>query len=256
MKKAIINVSFGCSIKEVRQKYIDPIEDLVKEVFDDIPCYRAFTSEIIRRKMKREENIDMDNVKGCLEKLKDCGYTHIYVLATHIIPGIEYEKILQAVENYKNEFEEIKVSRPFLDERMGKNEIEILKNYIKVNAKNDEAIVMIGHGTEHSSNKYYEKFENMLRSEINNIYISNIEGRPFISDIISQLENKKIKKVYLYPFLLVAGDHALNDITSDEADSIKSCIIKSGLDVQAFVTGLGSNKLMQKLFVNRLKECF
>ncbi|MGB4439629.1 MAG: sirohydrochlorin cobaltochelatase [Sedimentibacter sp.] len=255
MKKAIVVTSFGCSIKDSRKKYIETIENSIKNNYKDIDCFRVFTSEIIRKKIKKEENIEVDNMKICFEKLKENGYTHVYIAVTYIIPGIEYEIILKTTEKYKNDFEEIKIARTFLDDNMGKKEINVIKSYIKTDLNNDEAVVLVGHGTNHESHKYYKTFEELLRKEVNSTYIVSIEKTPMIEDIMSDLKEKEIKKIYLYPFLIVAGNHALNDITSDDDDSIKSHLIKSNFKVNSFNTGLGNNEGAMNLFNERLKEC-
>lgn len=254
MKKAIVVASFGCSIKYSREKYIETIEGAVKATYSDIDCFRVFTSEIIRKKMKREEDLDIHNMKSCLQKLKEDGYTHVYVSVTHVIPGIEYGKILRAVNEYKDYFEEIKVARTFLDEQLGNDEINVLRSYIKPDLQDDEAVILVGHGSVHNSHKYYKEVESLLRDHIKNSYIVSIEGNSYIDDIMDELKEKKYTKIYLYPFLIVSGDHALNDIGSDDEESIKSKIASNGLDVEMFLTGLGENEKAIKLFVNRLKE--
>jgi sirohydrochlorin cobaltochelatase len=254
MKKAIVVASFGCSIKDSRERYIETIENAIRDKYDGIDCFRAFTSEIIRKKMKHEENLDIDNMKTCLQKLKKKNYTHAYVSATHVIPGFEYEKILRAIDEYKSCFEEIKVARTFLDEFMGKDETDVLKSYIKSNLNDDEAVILVGHGSEHYSHKYYNRIEMMMREEIKNLYIVNIEGRPHIDDILDELKQKNYKKAYLYPLLIVSGDHALNDIGSDDEDSIKSKVYAIGISVEMFFTGLGENNNAVNLFIDRLNE--
>lgn len=254
MKKAIVVASFGCSIKDSREKYIETIENAVKDTYKAIDCFRVFTSEIIRRKVKREENLDIHNMKSCLQKLNEDGYTHVYISVTHIIPGFEYEKILRAVNENKNNFEEIKVARTFLDEQMGNNEIDVIKSYIKTDLQNNEAVILVGHGSGHNSHKYYEEVEKLLRNYVKNSYIVSIEGNPFIHEIMDELKEKKYVKIYLYPLLIVSGDHALNDIGSDGEESIKSKISSNGFDVEMFYTGLGENKNAVNLFVDRLKE--
>lgn len=257
MKKAIIIASFGCSIKEVREKYIESIEEAVKKQYNDIDCFRVFTSEIIRKKIKIEENIHIDNINTCLEKLKVNGYTKIYVVVTHIIPGVEYEKIIRACSDYEINFEEIKVSRPFLDDEMDNMEVDVIKSYIKTSIENiqkDEAVILIAHGTCHEAHKYYEQLKNVLIKDMPNIYMANIEGNPFAWDLVDELKEKNIRKINLYPFFIVAGDHALNDIASDDEDSIKSHFIRNSFEVNVFITGLGANEKAIKLFVDRLNE--
>lgn len=254
MKKAIVVASFGCSIRDSREKYIETIENAVKNTYKDIDCFRVFTSEIIRKKMKREENLDIDNMKTCLQKLKEGGYTHVYVSVTHVIPGFEYEKILRAVDDYKNDFEEIKAARTFLDEQMGEAEINVIKSYIKTGLQKNEAVVLVGHGSGHKAHKYYKEFEELLRNHVKSSYIVNIEGNPYIDDILDELKEKNYTKIYLYPLLIVSGDHALNDIGSNDEESIKSKIAHRGFDVNMFFTGLGENKSAVNLFVDRLNE--
>ncbi|WP_326906501.1 sirohydrochlorin cobaltochelatase [Sedimentibacter sp. MB31-C6] len=254
MKKAIVVASFGCSIKDSREKYIETIENAVKDTYRDIDCFRVFTSEIIRKKMKREENLDIHNMKSCLQMLKEGGYTHVYVSVTHVIPGVEYEKVLRAVSEYINDFEEIKVARTFLDEHLGNDEINVIKSYIKTDLQDEEAIILVGHGSHHDSHKYYEEVEKLLRNHVKNSYVVSIEGNPFIDDIIDELKRRKYTKIYLYPFLIVSGDHALNDIGSDDDESIKSILSGNGFDVEMFFTGLGENRNAINLFVDRLNE--
>lgn len=255
MKKAIINASFGCSIKESREKYIEPIENAVKNNFNGIDCFRVFTSEIIRKKIKREENIEIHNMKTCLQMLKENKYTHIYVSSTHIIPGIEYEKILNAVSEYRDNFDEIKVARTFMNDHMGDKEVDVLKSYVKTGLDNHEAVVLVGHGTDHDSHKYYKQIEALMKKDIYNLFIVNVEGDTYMEEVINELKENNIRKIYLYPFMLVAGDHALNDIASDHEDSIKTLFIEQDFDVEAFITGLGAQKKAAKLFAERLKEC-
>lgn len=253
MKIAIVNASFGCSIKESRENYIEPIENAVRKSYHDIDCFRVFTSEIIRKKIEREENIEIDNMRTCLTKLWEMDYTHVFVSVTHIIPGFEYEKILRAVDGFKNDFRVIKVARTFLDDQMGEREVDVIKSYVKTDLEEDEAVVLVGHGTHHVANKYYAEFEKLLNESICNLYITSVEDNSVLENAVIELKRKKINKIYLYPLLIVAGDHALNDIASDCDDSIKSYLKKNGFEVEAFITGLGANEKAIELFVNRIR---
>ncbi len=252
MKIAIVNASFGCSIKESREKYIKPIEDAIRKYYNDIDCFRVFTSEVIRKKIKTEENVEIDNIRTCLTKLWDSGYTHIFISVSHIIPGFEYEKILRTVYDFKDDFRVIKVTRTFLDDQMGESEVNVIKSYIKTDLLENEAVILVGHGTEHPADRYYVEFQKLLRETVKNSYIINIEGNMVLDNILKELKEKNFKKIYLYPFLIVAGDHVINDISSNN-DSIKSYLQKNGFEVEAFITGLGSNKKAIKLFIDRIK---
>ncbi len=136
---------------------------------------------------------------------------------------------------------------------MGESEVSVIESYIKTDLDSDEAVVLVGHGTDHEADRYYKEFEEILRETVKNSYMISIEGDIVLEDIIKELKEKKFRKIYLYPFLVVAGDHAQNDIASDDEDSIKSYLKNNGFEVEAFITGLGANEKAIELFVDRIR---
>lgn len=255
MKKAIIVASFGCSMEEVRDKNIKPIEDAVRQEYKDADVFRVFTSNMIRRRLDSEFSLHIMDMKECLEKLNREGYKEVFILPTHIIPGVEYEKITRAISKYEDHFVNIKVARPFLDERMGEEEVEVLISFLS-DRKTEEgsAVVLMGHGSNHEAHRYYAQFEKLLKARGEDHYLINVEWADFVEDIYEVLKQKAYKHIDLYPLMIVAGDHAINDMASDEEDSIKTKLKGRGFPVTAHLKGLGGEERYHRLCLNRLAE--
>lgn len=257
MKKGILVVSFGTSYKWTRKLCIESIEDRIRERFKDFEVRRAFTSKIVMKKLKIRDGIYVDNVDEALEKFKKDDFDEVYVQSLHIIPGSEYEKICEAVEMFKskNSFPLIKIGKPLLnDDKDYEKVIEGLKSQMPV-LKDDEAIVFMGHGSEHASDVCYSILQKeFIERGMERVHIGTVEGSKTLEDIIPLLKNDGITKVTLIPFMLVAGDHAINDMASDEDDSWKSILKREGFEVDTYIHGLGENKKIQDIFIEHLKE--
>ncbi|MDO4794050.1 MAG: sirohydrochlorin cobaltochelatase [Filifactor alocis] len=255
MKKAIIVASFGCSMEDVRDKNIKPIEEAVKKEYKEMDVFRVFTSNMIRRRLDSEFSLHIMDMKECLENLKQEGYKEVFVLPTHIIPGVEYEKITRAVSKYADSFESIKVARPFLDDRMGEKEVEVLLSFLSdKRGEEGSAVVLMGHGSNHEAHSYYAKFEKLLKERGEDHYLINVEWADFVEDIYEVLKQKGYSHIDLYPLMIVAGDHAINDMASDEEDSIKTKLKSQGFSVTAHLKGLGGEEQYHKLCLSRLAE--
>lgn len=257
-KQGILVVSFGTSYEETRKKNIDVMEQKIGDEFKEYEIRRAFTSEIIRRKLEKRDNIKIDNVPQALERMKNEGFEKVLVSSLHIIPGEEYEKIQKAVAKFDDQFEELKMAKPLLYSKEDHDEvIKALQRQIP-NLKEDESVVFMGHGSEHHANSAYIVIQYLMEKHhsMNNVFMGTVEGYPELDDIIPTLEERKIKKVHLMPFMLVAGDHAINDMASDEEDSWRTILEEKGFEVETHLVGLGENEEIQNIFVNRVKEMF
>ncbi|MCS5421647.1 MULTISPECIES: sirohydrochlorin cobaltochelatase [Psychrilyobacter] len=245
-KKAILLVSFGTTFPETREKTIGALEKEFKADYPDFKVVTAFTSRIIMRRIKENEGITYDNPSEALKKLKKDGYTHVLVQGTHIMNAIESETLKTEVESYKGDFKVLKVSTPLLTSVEDYKEVvKALKPTYK-NLKKDEAVVFIGHGTHHPGNSAYSMLEHVFHGEgVKNAFLGTVEGYPALDDVIAGLKKAKIKKVELYPFMIVAGDHANNDIAVDMKEELE----KNGFTVKAHLVGLGENKEIRKIFV-------
>ena len=224
-KKALVVVSFGTSFDEAVPAIIN-IEETCKKAFPDYDFYRAYTSGMIIRKLKRTKNLIIDSPEEVMEKLAVEGYEEVLCQPTHIINGSEYEKMIRMLEPYKAQIPVIRVGRPLLTEEDDyKKTCQIMMKELHAPLKEDEAFVLMGHGSEHHSNSAYCQFENMLRDlGYENTYVGTVEGFPGLDYVIRRLKLREIKKVYLMPLMVVAGDHARNDLAGEDEDSWDSML--------------------------------
>ena len=255
MKKAILVVSFGTSYHETREKTIEPCENKIKESFEGYDFYRAFTSNMIIKKLRKRDNLIIDNPVEALERLYNEGYEEVVVQSLHLICGEEYNKLKEIVEGYKEKFDRISLGRPLLTYIDDYRETTLAVKQELDKMEIDEVVVFMGHGTEHESHSSYPAIEYMLRDYGINAYVGTVEGYPEIEQVIKRLKETNIKTVDLMPFMLVAGDHAINDMASDEEDSWKSILENEGFKVKTHLKGLGENPYIQEKFVNHAIDC-
>lgn len=255
MKKAILVVSFGTSYHETRKKTIDACGSKIKESFKDYDFYRAFTSGMIINKLRKRDKMEIYNPLEVLEQLYKAGYEEVVVQSLHIICGDEYNKLKDMVSEYEDKFEKISLGRPLLTyiDDYRETVLAVKQDLDKMDI--DEAIVFMGHGTEHESHSAYPAIEYMFRDYGINAFVGTVEGYPELEQVIKKLKDKNIKTVDLLPFMLVAGDHAINDMASDEEDSWKTILENEGFHVKVHLKGLGENPYIQEKFRNHAIDC-
>ncbi|MCY6370726.1 sirohydrochlorin cobaltochelatase [Clostridium ganghwense] len=257
-KKAILVVSFGTSYADTRKVTLDAVEKNIAETFKDYEVKKAYTSSIIRKKLKERDGISVDSPEEALNKLKQEGFGEVIVQPLHIIPGIEYDEIKEMVEKFEKDkaFGKLVLGRPILYRTSDyKAAIDGLKGQLpKMNQQ--QAVVLMGHGTSHPANSSYALFDYMLKEEgLKNVYVGTVEGTPELDNVIRRLKEDNIKEVTLMPFMVVAGDHANNDMAGDEDDSWKILLKKEGFKVNTYLHGLGENKKIQSIYVQHVKDC-
>lgn len=253
MKKGILVVSFGTSYKETREKCIESIEKKIEKVYCDYVVKRAFTSNFIIKKLKERDRIYVDTPTEALNKLIESGVTKIYVQPIHVIPGYEYDKLVNAVLLVEKENNiSITIGSPLLN--LEKHYDEVIDALLhKLPRKNDdEGFILMGHGTEHYANACYLMLQSKISNKRDDIIIANVEGYPKIDDILEKIINK-FDKITLMPFMIVAGEHAVNDMIG-ERNSFKSILEKNNIKVEYILEGLGQNEKIQDIFVRRISE--
>ncbi|MCT4594782.1 MAG: sirohydrochlorin cobaltochelatase [Anaeromicrobium sp.] len=253
-KKGILVVSFGTSYEHTRKANIEAVENRIKEEFEGYEVRRAFTSNKVIKKLRERDNIIVDTPYEALNRMKKDGFEEVTIQPLHIIPGIEYEKIVSVLSEYNGEFKRIVLGRPILySVNDYKEAVDAFKSQLP-SMKEDSAVVLMGHGTYHPSNACYACLQSFFNDEKLNVYVATVEGYPEIDHIIPKLKDKNIKEVTLMPYMLVAGDHAINDMASSEEDSWKSLLEKEGFIVKIYLHGLGENLDYQNIYVNRVRE--
>ena len=254
-KKALLVISFGTSYPETRKKTIEATENRLKEAFPDHDFYRAFTSRMIINKLKTRDNESVDTPQEVLKKLKAAGYTHVQCQTTHIINGYEYDITLKELKAFEKDFVSLTLGRPLLTTVEDYEETVdiVMKQMPKL--KKGEALVYMGHGSDHHANSTYPCLDYMFKMKgYEEVYVGTVEGFPELENIVPLLQEKKYKKIYLAPFMLVAGDHAINDMASDEEDSWRTVLEDERFKVECILEGLGEYAGIQNMFLDHLKK--
>lgn len=264
-KKAILVVSFGSTYEETMKRNIESTENKIRSAFPGYDVFRAFTSRMVIRRLAERDGIQVDTEKQALERLQADGYQEVYVQPLHIVAGEEYEKVKRIVDAYahakEKAFERIAIGRPLLY-YMGQEEqpddylavIEAIKSQL-VKPDNSEALVFMGHGGVHPANAAYAVLQMKLeQAGFGHSYVYTVEGFPSFESVLEKLQKQKVRKVKLMPFMLVAGDHANNDMAGDEPDSAKSQLLEAGFEVETQLAGLGENTAIQDIYLQHLKD--
>ena len=269
----LLVVSFGTSFNDSRAEDVKGIEDALAEAYPDWSVRRAFTAQIIINHVQARDDEKIDNMDQALERAVDNGVKNLVVQPTHLMHGAEYDELTEAVENYKDKFESVKIAEPLLGE-VGADETAINEDkaavaeaitaeavktagFDSLDAAKEEgtAFVFMGHGTSHTAKISYSQMQTQMEQlGYENVFIGTVEGEPedtACEAVIEKLKNAGYKKVILRPLMVVAGDHANNDMAGDDDDSWKSQFEASGkfdsIDTQ--IAGLGEIKAIQDLYV-------
>ena len=252
-KKGILVVSFGTSHLDTMEKTIQVIEDQIAESFPEYTVYRAFTSQMILNKLERVEHIKYENVHQALERMKLDKITKVIVQPTHIINGIENEKMMEEIKHHASWFEKIQVGKPLLSEPDDyKKTVHAVMEDVEL--EEEECLILMGHGTDHHANSAYPALEYTLQTlGYDRIHVATVEGFPELKDVMHRIEHRKFKKVALLPFMFVAGDHAKNDMAGEE-DSWKSELEEAGYEVRPILRGLGELPGIRQILIEHLEE--
>lgn len=258
MKKAILVVSFGTSHLDAMKNSIEKIENKIRDEFKGYEVFRAFTSHFIIKKLKEKENLNILTPEEALEYLKSKGFEEVIIQPLHLIPGEEFDYIKGVTEHRKNDFKALKLGRPiFFYQGMNglPEDYSLFIESIKEVLNGEESVILFGHGTEHPSNAVYGMLQTVLvDEEYENVFVATVEGYPTVENVLKKLKKKGITKTKLVPLLLVAGDHAKNDMASDEEDSLKSILQKEGIKVKLHLHGLGEIDKFDELYINRIYD--
>lgn len=251
MKKALVIVSFGTTYERARRS-IDAVECALAQAAEGYDVFRAYTSSIVRKVLKSRGEI-VPSLEEALEKLANESYDTVFVQPTHLLCGNEYdEKIRASYMRYAGRFLRGGIGKPLIA-----NNDDLLKlAEILAALKPDDAdaLLLMGHGTTHFANMVYPAMQTALRLQGHpNIVVGTVEGWPTLENAIDELRALGAKHIELRPMMLVAGDHAQNDMAGDDADSWKSHLTAAGFDVHCTVEGLGELEDVQRMYVEHLK---
>ena len=260
-KDAMVVMSFGTTYKDTRAKTIDATVDAIKAAHPNTKVVTAFTSHIIRDRIQQKEGITYPTPEEALAELKKDGYTRVALASLDVIPGMEYNYDAAVYNLYKDNFKKMTLGTSLMywmgQENQTDQVIETLKAVQSQFPKlgKEDALLIMAHGTPDPSNAYYSVIQDRIHTlGMKNVFIYTVEGTPNLEQVIPQLKLHGIKHVTLMPFMMVAGDHANNDMAGAEPDSHKSILEKEGFKVDTYLHGLGENPNIRNLFVERANE--
>ena len=269
----LLVVSFGTSFNDSRAEDIKGIEDALAEAFPDWSVRRAFTAQIIINHVQARDDEQIDNMQQALDRAVANGVKNLVVQPTHLMHGAEYDEMVEAIDAYKDKFESVAIAEPMLGEVGDDAPVinddkaavaqaitdEAVKeagyDSMEAAAEDGTAFVFMGHGTSHTANVTYDQMQTQMEKlEFTNAFIGTVEGEPedtACDEVINKVKDAGFKKVILRPLMVVAGDHANNDMAGDDDDSWKSMFEASGDfdEIDCQIEGLGRIDAVEQLYV-------
>lgn len=273
----LLVVSFGTSYNDSRVEDIKGIEDALQEAYPDWAVRRAFTAQIIINHVQARDGEVIDNMQQALDRAVENGVKNLVVQPTHLMHGAEYDEMAEVLEQYQDKFESVAIAEPMLGE-VGDDATVINEDKAAVAqavadaavqeagfdsmeaaAEDGTAFVFLGHGTSHTAKVSYSQMQTQMEElGFKNAFIGTVEGEPedtACEAVIEKVKEAGYKKVIFRPLMVVAGDHANNDMAGSEEDSWKSMFEASGSfdSVDAQIAGLGRIDAVKQLYVDHTK---
>lgn len=255
-RPVLLVVSFGTSYNDNRDLTIGAVERAIQKAYPQYEIRRAFTSQIILDILKERDQLEIDNVKQAMERLVADGVRDVVIQPTHVMPGIEYDGVIAQIGAYRERFHSMKVGRPLLvEDRDYDTLIAALAEETAPYNTSDTAMVFMGHGTEHAANATYPKLQQkLIQAGFHNFFIGTVEAEPTVEDVLADVRKTDAKKVVLLPLMVVAGDHAHNDMAGDAEDTWKAVFANAGYETQCVLKGLGQYPAVQQMFVDHVAD--
>jgi sirohydrochlorin cobaltochelatase len=258
VKKAILLVAFGTSDPDAAKAF-DLVDLRAREAFKGAELRWAYTSRMIRAKLAKEGKV-LDSPEMALARLMGDGYTHVAVLSLHTIPGEEFHELHRNAHLFgqmAGGFQRIMVARPLLSSARDMEKVAQVLLQKMPGRKAGEAVIFMGHGTEHHpADAVYLAMNQVLQELDSNAYVAAVEGGSSLENVIPKLRKHKVGKVFLVPLMSVAGDHAKNDMAGDDKDSWKSILTSKGFKVETILRGTAEIPEIVDVWLDHLRSAF
>lgn len=253
--KAILVVSFGTSYKEARIASIEQIEKDISKAFPDFRIYHAWTSKMILSVLRKRDSLVIPTVKEAMEQMIQDGITKLIVQPTHILDGIENNIMKEDVLSYKKEFQSIVFGAPLLSSEKDSQAIIHAISEEFPDLASEDALVLMGHGTAHHVNVVYSNLNKAFKSMgYPNFFLGTVEAEPTVQDLVTEVEEFQPDKIVLTPFMIVAGDHAHNDMAGTEPDSWLHQFRQMNKNVCPVLKGLGEYPGIRSMFIEHIQD--
>lgn len=249
-EKELLVLSFGTSFNDSRRLTIGAIENSLEEAFPEYSVRRGFTANIVIDHVNRRDGYLIDDVDAAMNRAADNGVKTLVVQPTHLMNGLEYNDLVEQVGSYADAFDQVAFGAPLLTSDDDFKRVE--QAIVDWTADYDDgktAIVFMGHGTEAESNAVYQKMQDLLTADGHtNYYVGTVEASPSVDDVLAAVQKGEYERVVLEPLMVVAGDHAHNDMAGDEEDSWKTIFEGAGYEVECLLRGLGENEAIREIY--------
>lgn len=256
-KPAILVVAFGTSVPEAQKAY-DIVDQRIGEAFPHMERRWAYTSSIIRTKL-RAQGKTIDSPETALAKLMEDNYTHVAVLSLHVIPGAEFHDLYtngRLFAQMVGGFQKVTFARPLLSSAEDMTEVvQAMAESVPRERRPEDAVIFMGHGSEHHpADAIYTAMDAYFQKHDRQMFLATVDGFPRFEDVLAVLESKRVKKAYLMPFMVVAGDHARNDMAGEDPDSWKSQLKAKGMTAVPVFRGMGEIPAVVDIWIRHLRS--
>lgn len=253
MKQAILVVSFGTSYPDTRACTIEAIEADIRQAYPDNTVYRAWTSKMIIKKLRTRDGIHVDTVDQAMARMVKDGVQTLLVQPTHILNGIENDCMKAEILAYQADFKSIAFGNPlFTSTEDLQAMVDILAEEFS-DVKDDTAVLLMGHGSDHDANMAYAALDYHCKARGQaQLFIGTVEGYPALDDLLQALQTTDYRNVLLAPLMIVAGDHATNDLVGKSAESWYNRCKQAGFTVSYRLKGLGEYEKVRALLLDHL----
>lgn len=250
----LLVVSFGTTSADSRRLNIDSVEHAIRDAVGDKFCVRrCFTSQTIINIINKKENVRIDNVTEALERAVQNGVKNLVVQPTHLMKGFEYDKLRSILSEHSDSFEKISLGEPLLSSEEDLTRVaEALIESCSIFDDGETAIVFMGHGTGAAANNIYDKMQNMFAAKgKNNYFVGTVEAEPSLEEVIAKVKEHSFRKVVIRPMMLVAGNHAINDMAAaEDPESWYSRFTAAGYETECIIEGLGQLKAIRDIYAD------
>ena len=253
--KAILVVSFGTSFHRTREKTIDRIEADIEAAYPDYQIYRAWTSKMIIAKLLRRDGVKVPTVAEAVEQMIADGITELIVQPTHVINGVENDLMKEDVLKRRDAFERVAFGDPLLTSQ--EDNVAVIRAVMEEfpDLKEDEALVLMGHGTTHYANAIYAALDYTFKDMgYSRVFLGTVEAYPSMESLKKQIRALRPKRLILAPFMVVAGDHAIHDMSGQDEDSWRSQFEREGYEVVCQMKGLGEYPGVRQIYLEHVRE--
>ncbi len=246
--KGILTVSFGVADKQSGEKSIGMIEKDIHEHFGGYGFYSAYTSPTVRRKLNEKYGMSIMSAEEALDKIYSDGISEVYIVPTNIINGIEYNKLTALAEKNRTRFKSVDIGRPIIE---NSDDCEAFVPVLReiIGFDDGHEYILMGHGTDHEADERYSELNKAFAENgMANVRIATVEGELLIDNVIKNVDMKK--PVIIQPLMIVAGDHAKNDMAGNE-DSFYTKVTEAGGKTECVIRGLGEYEAFRKYLIKR-----